>query len=91
MEDTTIIKLDKKVYFDLLRKSPDAALEVIGHLGSRLRESQENAKAFALDRADQRLAAVLVSLVARAGIPEAEGMRLSVRSREGCRDIDAAS
>lgn len=79
LEDTTVIKLHKKVYFDLLRQNPEAALEVIGYLGSRLRESQENAKAFALDRADQRVAAVLVNLAERAGIPDAEGVRLSVR------------
>jgi CRP/FNR family transcriptional regulator len=69
----------KKTYFDMLRRSPEAALEVIKYLGSRLHEAQEKAKVLALDRADQRLAALLVELAGRNGVPDAQGLRVGLR------------
>ena len=43
------------------------------------REAQEKAKILALDRADQRLAALLADLSARNGIKELHGIRLPMR------------
>jgi CRP/FNR family transcriptional regulator len=79
MGDVSILRMRKKTYFDMLRRSPDAALEVIKYLGNRLHEAQEKAKILALDRADQRLAALLVELVSRNGIPDEQGVRLGIR------------
>src|SRR5919107_6205446 len=53
MGDVSVLRLSKRCYFDLLRRNPDAALEVIKYLGNRLNEAQENAKPRALDRAEQ--------------------------------------
>jgi CRP/FNR family transcriptional regulator len=78
MGDVSIVRLKKKSYFDLLRRNPDAAIEVIKYLSNRLRESQEKAKIFALGGADQRLAALLVDLAARCGVQVLHGIRLSV-------------
>jgi CRP/FNR family transcriptional regulator len=69
----------RKAYFDMLRRSPDAAMEVIKYLGNRLNEAQEKAKILALDRADQRLAALLADLAARNGIKDPQGIRLPMR------------
>lgn len=77
--DVSVLRLSKKAYYDLLRRNPDAALDVIKYLGHRLNEAQENAKLLALDRAEQRLASLLIKLAARAGVREADGIRLSVR------------
>ncbi len=77
--DVSVLRLSKKTYFDLLRRSPDAALDVIKYLGHRLNEAQENAKLLALDRAEQRLASLLIKLAARAGVREPDGVRLTVR------------
>jgi CRP/FNR family transcriptional regulator len=63
----------------MLRRSPDAAMEVIKYLGNRLNEAQEKAKILALDRADQRLAALLADLAARNGIKDPQGIRLPMR------------
>lgn len=79
MGDVSILRLRKKSYFEVLRRNPDAAIEVIKYLGQRLNEAQENAKVLALDRAEQRLAALLVNLASRAGVREPDGLRLSVR------------
>ncbi len=79
MGDVSILRLKKKTYIDLLRRNPEAAIEVIKYLGNRLREAQEKAKMFALGRADQRLAALLVDLADRSGVQEPHGIRLSVR------------
>lgn len=79
MGDVSVLRLSKKAYFDLLRQHPDAAIEVIKYLGGRLNELQEQAKTLALDRADQRLAALLVNLAERTGTKEATGIRLTVR------------
>lgn len=79
MGDVRILRMSKKAYFDMLRQSPDAALEVIKYLGHRLNEAQEKAKILALDRADQRLAALLVDLASRSGIHDPQGIRLPLR------------
>jgi len=52
----------------MLWRNPDAALEVIKNQGNLLIESHEKAKDLALDRADQRLASLLVDLATRNGI-----------------------
>jgi CRP/FNR family transcriptional regulator, cyclic AMP receptor protein len=79
MGDVSILRMPKKAYFSMLRRSPDAALEIIKYLGNRLHEAQEKTKILALDRADQRLAALLIDLGARNGVKEPEGIRLTMR------------
>lgn len=79
MGEVSVLRLSKKAYFDMLRSNPDAAIEVIKYLGNRLNEVQEQAKILALDRADQRLASLLVNLAERTGVKERQGYRLGVR------------
>lgn len=79
MGDVSILRMNKAAYFDMLRQSPEAALEVIKLLGSRLHEAQEKAKILALDRVDQRLAALLVDLATRSGVTDPQGIRLPMR------------
>jgi CRP-like cAMP-binding protein len=79
MGEVSILRMHKKAYFDMLKRSPDAALEVIKYLGNRLHEAQEKNKILALDRADQRLAALLADLGTRNGIEGPEGLRLPMR------------
>lgn len=79
MGNVSILRMHRKAYFEMLKRSPDAAMEVIKYLGNRLNEAQEKAKILALDRADQRLAALLVDLGARNGIKEPQGIRLPMR------------
>jgi CRP/FNR family transcriptional regulator len=79
MGDVSILRLDKKTYFDLLRRNPDAALEVIRYLGQRLNEAQESAKALALAGGEKRLASLLLDLAERAGVAESRGIRITVR------------
>lgn len=79
MGDVRVLALSKKAYFGMLRRNPDAAMEVIQYLGKRLHEAQENVKVLALNPADQRLASLLANLAARAGVRESGGIRLTVR------------
>ena len=79
MGDVSVLRMKKEAYFKMLRRNPDAAMEVIRYLGNRLNEAQEKAKILALDSADQRLASLLVNLAERSGIKEPQGIRLSVR------------
>jgi CRP-like cAMP-binding protein len=79
MGNVSILRMHRRAYFDMLRRSPDAAMEVIKYLGNRLNEAQEKAKILALDRADQRLAALLADLGARNGIKELHGISLPMR------------
>ena len=68
MGDVSVLRMKKEAYFKMLRANPDAAMEVIRYLGNRLNEAQEKAKVLALDRADQRLASLLVNLAERSGV-----------------------
>ncbi|MBS0172057.1 MAG: Crp/Fnr family transcriptional regulator [Nitrospira sp.] len=79
MGDVSVLRMRKEAYFKMLRANPDAAMEVIRYLGNRLNEAQEKAKVLALDRADQRLAALLVNLAERSGVQETAGIRVTVR------------
>jgi len=79
MGDVSVLSLTKDAYYALLRRNPDAALQVIQYLGSRLHEAQETAKVLALNPAEQRLAALLVKLADRAGFREGNHVRLTVR------------
>lgn len=79
MEPTTILKIHRKALLDAIERNPQLAIEVIRYLGDRLRESQEQAKAFALNRAEQRVASLLVDLVERASVPTPNGFRLTIR------------
>jgi CRP/FNR family cyclic AMP-dependent transcriptional regulator len=79
MGDVSILRVNKEQYFNILKKNPEAALEVIKYLGKRLTEVQERAKILALDRSDQRLASLLVGLAERIGVSEPQGIRLDVR------------
>ena len=79
MGNVSILRMSKKSYFEMLKQNPDAALEVIKFLGNRLNEAQEKTKDLALDRADQRLASLLVDLAARNGVKDPNGIRLTIR------------
>jgi CRP/FNR family transcriptional regulator len=79
MGDVSVLSLSKDTYYRMLRDNPDAALEVIRYLGSRLHEAQETAKVLALNPAEQRLAALLVKLAGRAGLREGNQVSLTVR------------
>jgi CRP/FNR family cyclic AMP-dependent transcriptional regulator len=79
MGNVSILRMRKHAYFEMLKRNPDAAIEVIRHLGNRLNEAQEKAKILALDRADQRLASLLVDLATRNGCPQNDGIRLPMR------------
>lgn len=80
MGDVSVLRLKKSAYYELLKRNPDAAIEVIKYLGNRLNEAQEKTKILALDRADQRLAALLVDIAGRNGIKDPQGgIKLSVR------------
>ena len=79
MGDVSVLSLSRDSYYELLRRNPDAALQVIRYLGSRLNEAQETAKVLALNPAEERLAALLVKLADRVGLREGNHVRLTVR------------
>jgi len=79
MGNVSILRMNKKSYFEMLRRNPEAAIEVIKHLGNRLNEAQEKAKVLALDRADQRLASLLVELATKSGVKDPQGIKLPMR------------
>jgi CRP/FNR family transcriptional regulator len=79
MGDVSVLSLTKDAYYALLRRNPDAALQVIQYLGSRLQEAQEATKVLALNPAEQRLAALLIKLADRAGLREGNYVRLTIR------------
>ncbi len=92
MGDVSIFRLSKKAYFELLRRNPDAAIEVIKYLGNRLKEVQEQAKILALDRADHRMASLLVNLAQRTGTKDPQGIKLGVRlTRQDMADMVGVS
>ena len=78
MDAAKVVKINRKVLLDMIQRNPETAIEIISYLGERLREAQDNAKAFALDSAERRLASLLVNLATKAGLEEEDGLRLNV-------------
>jgi CRP/FNR family cyclic AMP-dependent transcriptional regulator len=88
MGPVTLLKIPKRAYLKLLKTNPTAAIEVIKYLSGRLSEAQETSKTFALQRADQRIAALLVKLADRAGKTTADGILLDLKlSRQDLADM----
>lgn len=88
MGPVTVLKIRKETYFRILKQNPEAAMEIIKYLGSRLNEAQETAKTFALERADQRIASLLVKLTDRVGRKTPKGLLLDIRlSRQDLADM----
>jgi CRP/FNR family transcriptional regulator, cyclic AMP receptor protein len=88
MGSVAVLKIPKRAYLKLLKTNPAAALEVIKYLGGRLNEAQETSKTFALERADQRIAALLARLAERIGRPSSDGIVLGLRiSRQDIADM----
>jgi CRP/FNR family transcriptional regulator len=79
MGPVTVLKIPKQAYLKLLKTNPAAAIEVIKYLGGRLNEAQETSKTFALERADQRIASLLVKLAERTGRSSVEGIVLTLK------------
>ncbi len=78
MGDVSVLRLDRRSYFEILRRNPDSALDVIEYLGKRLHEAQENTKVLVLDPAGRRVAALLLRLASRTGVQEPDGLRLAI-------------
>jgi len=88
MGSVTVLKIPKQAYLKLLKTNPTAAVEVIKYLGGRLNEAQETSKTFALERADQRIASLLVKLAGRVGKKTAGGIVLDLKiSRQDFADM----
>jgi CRP/FNR family transcriptional regulator len=79
MGPVTVLKIPRQTYFKFLKTNPAAAMEMIKYLGGRLHEAQETSKTFALERAEQRIASLLLKLAERAGRPCPEGIALTLK------------
>lgn len=65
--DTTVIGIRRTDFLDFLEKNPRIAISIINVLGGRLREAQARMKALAAERAEQRLARVVLMLYNKLG------------------------
>ncbi|MEW6142407.1 MAG: Crp/Fnr family transcriptional regulator [Chloroflexota bacterium] len=65
--DTTVIGIRKTDFLDFLKKNPSTAISIINVLGARLREAQARMKDLAAERAEQRLARVILMLYNKLG------------------------
>jgi len=65
--DARVLSIRRQDFLKLLSGHPGMAMEIIGVLSGRLREAQWRLKDLALERADQRLARVLMMLSAKLG------------------------
>ena len=76
---TTVLKLNRAIYFECLHQHPPVTIQVISYLGNRLKESQDLAKSLALDPAETRLAALLLRLAEKLGEKEPEGIYIGIQ------------
>ena len=63
MEDCTLLSIDSDRFLTLLGSNPDLSMSVIHDLVGRLRDARDRIRSLALERVEQRIARVLLTLV----------------------------
>jgi len=67
VDETVVVSIRREDFLALLARRPDMALKAINVLGGRLRDSQGRLRDLAGERAEQRVARILLMLHARLG------------------------
>ena len=84
LEPVRLCLLSREAFGELLRESPDIALNIIGELGRRLSRLENALVGMGARRAESRLAAVLMEFAESYGQPHPEGIQIRMPlSREG--------
>jgi CRP-like cAMP-binding protein len=87
MTATTALSIERQSYLQLIRLYPDIALRIIDLLGERLQVAMKM-RALAVERADVRVANILLKLCDKAGEVTAEGTRINLPlSRQDLADM----
>lgn len=73
-----ILKVARKDFIYLLKKSPSVALEIIGDLGRKLRGALSVARELRGERVEGRIAMVLLKLAKKVGSPAEGGVALNI-------------
>lgn len=63
MEDCALLSIDSEHFLSLLTSNPELSLSVIHDLVNRLRDARDRIRSLALERVEQRIARVLLTLV----------------------------
>ncbi len=63
MEDCTLLSISSERFLQLLGSNPELSMSVIHDLLGRLREARDRIRSLALERVEQRIARVLLTLV----------------------------
>lgn len=83
LEDGQVCFLDKKFFFDFLKKEPTVSMELIVRLSKEIGAKNQSITGLTQKTVKARLAAYLLDAVANFGKPHKEGVEITVRlSRE---------
>jgi CRP-like cAMP-binding protein len=77
-EPSVVLELPARDFTDLVRSQPHFALAVVRELGARLREMESRVSELQTERAECRLAHVLVRLAQKTGVETPAGIELGV-------------
>jgi CRP-like cAMP-binding protein len=67
LEPTVTLSLRRAEYVDMIREHPDLAWALIAELGRRLQRAHETIRSLAVEKADRRVARVLLRMASAAG------------------------
>jgi len=67
MEDCALLSIDRERFLALLEERPELSMSVIQDLASRLREARDRIRSLALERVEQRIARILLTLAESLG------------------------
>ncbi|MCX7016833.1 MAG: Crp/Fnr family transcriptional regulator [Candidatus Sumerlaeota bacterium] len=67
MEDCSLLSVDRERFLRLLQQHPELSMSVIHDLASRLRDARDRIRSLALERVEQRIARILLTLAESLG------------------------
>lgn len=92
LDEVEVLAVSRTDFFSFMRDNPDLALEIITELGGRLREAQNTIRALAMERVEWRIARTLLILSRKAGLKEADGVRIDLPlTRQDIADMAATT
>ncbi len=78
MEPVTVIRISRKNLIKILDEYPMLHLEIARYANEKVSDAQEMLRSIALERVDQRIAAMLVKLAEKTGIPDAGYVKIDL-------------
>ena len=78
MDDGSVIKIRREKLLDIMERYPDLKVEIARYSGEKLKEAHEMLKSIATEKAEGRIASILLKFSETGGYSDSEFVKISV-------------